>query len=280
VRFETAAELRLFADSVRGAVGGWEPPREPDFGTWWDEHDEGLAVRLAEVGWDGLWTDGELLGAAAAGGFELGRALAPLSLVDGATLGAALGVAGRARHVGASGGMVAHVGASGVILASAAEPAREATLDGTGTVLVVVGSGAPAEDGEARLRTWSVATLGYLAGLAARSLEETTAYVTTREQFGAPLAALPTMQGRLADMALAVDGLELVAWEAVAGGGRALPSASLRWATAAAREVTASAHQAHGGVGFALETGVHRAYRRAKSVQVWVAAVLDAVARG
>jgi alkylation response protein AidB-like acyl-CoA dehydrogenase len=37
--------------------------------------------------------------------------------------------------------------------------------------------------------------------------------------------------------------------------------------------VTASAHQAHGAIGFALETGLHRYYRRAKAVQVWAAAV-------
>ena len=44
MRFETSAELRLFASSVRGALEGWQPPREPAFGTWWDEHDEELAT--------------------------------------------------------------------------------------------------------------------------------------------------------------------------------------------------------------------------------------------
>jgi alkylation response protein AidB-like acyl-CoA dehydrogenase len=79
-----------------------------------------------------------------------------------------------------------------------------------------------------------------------------------------------------------VDGVELVAWEAAVpdAEGDVLPREALAWACGAAREVTAIAHQAHGGVGFALESGVHRAYRRAKSVQVWVAAVLEAVARG
>ena len=87
------------------------------------------------------------------------------------------------------------------------------------------------------------------------------------------------MQARLADAALAADGLELVAWEAAAP----TPTTSRcrrhsPGPAAAAREVTAIAHQAHGGVGFALESGVHRAYRRAKSAQVWIDAVLEAAA--
>ena len=158
-----------------------------------------------------------------------------------------------------------------------AEP--EPTMDGTGTMRIEPPHAAAVADSAARLRAWGVATLAYLAGLADASLEATVAYVTSREQFGAPLAALPTMQARLADAAVAVDGLELVAWEAAARDpdDEPLPPV-LTWAGATAREVTAIAHQAHGGVGFALESGVHRAYRRAKSAQVWIAAVLETAA--
>ena len=42
--------------------------------------------------------DPALLGPAVAGGVELGRAVAPLSLVDDATLGGPLGIDGRVRH--------------------------------------------------------------------------------------------------------------------------------------------------------------------------------------
>ena len=38
--------------------------------------------------------------------------------------------------------------------------------------------------------------------------------------------------------------------------------------------MTAHVHQVHGGVGFALEGGIHRYYRRAKTVQVWIDALL------
>jgi hypothetical protein len=109
VRFEVAPELRLFAESMRGALAGWEPPREPELGTWWDEHDEDLAAAVGRAGWSELWLDPVLLGAAVAGGIELGRSLAPLSLVDAATLGGALAVGERARHAAAHGGALAGV---------------------------------------------------------------------------------------------------------------------------------------------------------------------------
>jgi hypothetical protein len=284
VRFEVAPELRLFAESVRGALAGWEPPREPELGTWWDEHDPALAERVPKVGWAELWADPSLLGAVVAGGTELGRALAPLSLLDAATLGGALAVGGRVRHLAAHDGRVAAIGTGGVRLQDGVQGLPEPSLDGTGTRRVAL---AAAEvdvvaDGEARLRAWSTATLAYLAGLASASLDVTVAHVTSREQLGAPLSTLPTMQARLADAALAVDGLELVAWESAAPvpGTEALPAAALAWAGQAARVVTATAHQAHGGIGFALESGVHRAYRRAKSVQVWAAAACAAADGG
>ena len=280
MRFDTAPELRLFADGIRAALEGCEPSREPAFGSWWDEHDVSLTVRLVGLGWDELWSSPDLLGPAVAGGLELGRALAPLSLVDSATLGGALAVAGRARHLVVNHHKVALADRRGLVLAEVGEGEREATLDGTGTVRIgpVSETVQPVADGDARLRAWGAVTLGYLAGLAAASLDATVSYVTSREQFGAPLASLPTMQARLADAALAVDGLELVAWEAAVPDDEAgpLPREALAWASAAAREVTATAHQAHGGVGFALESGVHNAYRRAKSIQVWIAAVLEA----
>ena len=98
-----------------------------------------------------------------------------------------------------------------------------------------------------------------------------------RAQFGAPLAALPAVQGRLAEAALLRDGLLLLAWES-ATEGLGLPREALAWAGPACCEVTRQALQVHGGIGFALESGVHRPYRRAKAAQVWADAVLDATA--
>jgi alkylation response protein AidB-like acyl-CoA dehydrogenase len=90
---------------------------------------------------------------------------------------------------------------------------------------------------------------------------------------------MPAIQSRIADASLSVDGLELVAWKACAAAAdpdRRAPA--LLWAGKAGRDVTLSAHQVHGAIGFALETGLHRYYRRAKSDQVWASAVTRACA--
>lgn len=258
MRFTIEPELELFAESVRGALAGWEAPLEPVFGEWQDDRDDDLAARLADVGWGELWGDPDLLGPAVAGGIELGRVVAPLCLVDEVTLGAPLAVGGRVRH------------GEGRVEGGEREP----TLDGTGT-LRWVESALPSEP--ERLHSWAAVTLAYLAGLADGALDKAVEHARAREQFGAPLAALPAVQARLADAALARDGLVLCAWAAAAPDA-GFSGDALAWAGGACREVTAHVQQVHGGIGFALEGGIHRFYRRAKTVQVWTDAVLRELA--
>ena len=117
-------------------------------------------------------------------------------------------------------------------------------------------------------RAWNAATLAYFAGLAGRALELAVEHARAREQFGAPLAALPAVQSRLADAALAADAITLLAWAAASNEG-GLQEPELRWSGRACCDVTAAAHQVHGAVGFALETGLHVYYRRARSVHSW-----------
>jgi acyl-CoA dehydrogenase-like protein len=284
VNFEIAPELRHFGESVRAAVGDWAPPAEPELGTWLDDRDQELERRLESTGWKELWATE--LGPVVAGAIELGRAVAPVSLLDEATLGAPLAVGGRIRHGAEAETCAVPLPGWGLAAARpAAEREREPTLDGTGTVVAALSDREPLppSEAEARWNAWTAATLGYLAGLADAALETTVAHARAREQFGRPLSSMRAVQARLADAALARDGLVLLAWEAavvepsakLATGGRA---PALLWAGSAARDVTASAHQVHGAVGFALETGLHRYHRRAKAVQVWAAAVCDACA--
>ena len=256
MRFTIESELELFAESVRGALGGWEAPLEPVFGDWQDDRDDDLAARLAEVGWGELWSDTDLLAPAVAGGIELGRAVAPLCLVDEATLGAPLAVGGRVRH------------GEGRVEGGEREP----TLDGTGTLR---GVELPLPSDPAQLHAWGAVTLAYLAGLADGALQKAVEHALAREQFGAPIARLPAVQARLADAALARDGLLLSAWSA-ADPEAGFPRDSLAWAGGACREVTMHVQQMHGGIGFALEGGIHRSFRRAKTVQVWTDALLRA----
>jgi hypothetical protein len=273
MRFLVAAEHSLFAETVVDAIGDWRPPLQPVFGTWWDERDDALSDRLAAAGWEALWEDGDLLGAAVAGAIELGRSVAPLCLVDEPTLGAPLWVAGRARHSAGRAAVAVPLTGGNLGLAAIEAGDAEPTLDGTGTMRAAAEAGAPLGDGSARLQAWGAATLGYLAGLADAAVAAALVHVTSREQFGAPLGSLAAVQGRLADAALARDGLLLAAWAATdpdAG----FPGDSLAWAGRGCCEVTAGVIQVHGGIGFALEGGVHRFYRRAKTVQVWTDAIL------
>lgn len=278
MRFVVAEEHSLFAESVRAAIGGWHAPVEPELGSWQDDRDAALAERVAAAGWVDLWNGDELLGPIVAGGVELGRAAAPLCLVDEATLGAPLAVDGRARHARGARSVAVPLHSGGLALGPPdGTPQPELTLDGTGTVLVdVVALGRLEEEVAAACwRAWNAATLAYAAGLARAALERAVEHARTREQFGAPLAALPAVQSRLADAALATDALELVAWAAATNVG-ALQDAELRWTGAACCEVTAAAHQVHGALGFALETGLHILHRRARSTQAWSAAVCSA----
>jgi hypothetical protein len=278
MRFVVAEEHRLFAESVRAAIGDWHPPTEPELGSWQDDRDDALAERVSVAGWADLWSGDELLGVAVAGALELGRVAAPLCLVDEATLGAPLAVEGRARHAREARSVAVPLRGGGLALGPPhSEPRPELTLDGTGTVLVDVVALSRLEDEVAATcwRAWSAATLAYAGGLAQTALARAVEHARSREQFGAPLAALPAVQSRLADAALASDALELVAWAAATNEG-GLQSAELRWAGVAACEVTAASHQVHGALGFALETGLHVFHRRARSVQAWTAAVCSA----
>jgi Acyl-CoA dehydrogenase, C-terminal domain len=288
VNFEVATDVRHFGESVRAAIGGWEPRLEPELGSWHDDRDDRLAERLAAAGWQELWELGDDLGAVVAGALELGRAVTPVCTLDEATLGAPLALNGRIRHGTSAETCALPQGAWGLALGRPkAERRREPTFDGTGTVVTGVGHIAALshDDAEARWAAWTAATTGYVAGLADAAQAAAVSHVRSREQFGRPLSKLPAIQARLADAALLVDGLLLTAWRAAATpdptsdtlslGARA---PSLLWAGAACREVTASAHQAHGAIGFALETGLHRYYRRAKTIQVWAAAVCRACA--
>ncbi len=278
MRFDVSDELRLFGESVRGAIGEWEPPREPELGAWQDDRDDELAARLASAGWADLWASAELLGAVVAGGLELGKAVAPVCLIDEATLGAPLAVDGRARHGARAPLLAVPLRGGGLGLGPpSSDPYPEATLDGSGTVRVDVSLGGELEPVAAAAcwHAWNAATLGYLAGLAAKALELAVEHARTREQFGAPLGALPAVRALLADAACATDSLTLLAWATSKGEGSSR-APELLWAGSACCEVTAAAHQVHGAIGFALETGLHRYYRRSRAVQAWTVAVCRA----
>lgn len=137
--------------------------------------------------------------------------------------------------------------------------------------------------------TWHDAMLDGVIMLAAQAiggaryaLEITVQYAKDREQFDKPLGAFQAISHYLADAATAVDGAEMLVYEAAwaRANGRAIdrlaPMAKL-FACKTFRDVTAMAQQVFGGVGFTVEYDVQLYFRRAKVQQIswWDDRVLE-----
>lgn len=114
-----------------------------------------------------------------------------------------------------------------------------------------------------------VAIASELVGVSERALDMTVAYVKERKQFGVPVGAYQAVSHRCAQMLLDTEKARattaFAAWAADADPGRLGEAAAMAKAAAseAGVEVTASAIQAHGGIGFTWEADVHWLYKRA-----------------
>jgi alkylation response protein AidB-like acyl-CoA dehydrogenase len=115
-----------------------------------------------------------------------------------------------------------------------------------------------------------VLTSAELVGVCGRALDMTVKYVKDRKQFGRPVGSFQAVQHRCAQMLLSTEGARastyFAAWAADADRDRLPEAASLAKSAAskAGIEVTASAIQAHGGIGFTWEADVHWFYKRAQ----------------
>ena len=119
-------------------------------------------------------------------------------------------------------------------------------------------------------------TVGAAAlGLARRALDEALDRVSTRELFGAPLAAMPTVQASLAEMALDVDAAALLiyraAWTKDNGAARISREASMAklHATEIAQTVIDKAVQLHGGDGVRNGQTVEMLYREIRALRIY-----------
>ncbi len=121
-----------------------------------------------------------------------------------------------------------------------------------------------------------LSTVGAAAlGFARRAFDETLARVSSRELFGAPLADLQLVQGKLADMALEIDSAALLvyraAWTKDTTGGRITREAAMAklHATEAAQRVIDAAVQLHGGLGVTSGHPVERLYREIRALRIY-----------
>jgi alkylation response protein AidB-like acyl-CoA dehydrogenase len=114
-----------------------------------------------------------------------------------------------------------------------------------------------------------VAVSSELVGVCDRALEMTVAYVKERKQFGVPVGAYQAVSHRCAQMLLETEKARstaaFAAWVADAEPSQLAEAAAMAKAAAsdAGREVTSSAIQAHGGIGFTWEADVHWLFKRA-----------------
>lgn len=114
-----------------------------------------------------------------------------------------------------------------------------------------------------------VAVSSELVGVCGKALSMTVAYVKDRKQFGVPVGSYQAVSHRCAQMLLDTEKARSIAafaaWAADADPVRLGEAAAMAKAAAsdAGVEVTTSAIQAHGGIGFTWEADVHWLYKRA-----------------
>ncbi len=263
-------------------------------------YDQALWREIVGLGWGGIAVS-QAWGGQGLGGIELvvvleelGFACAAAPLLSTAAAAAAIDACGSdAQRERWLPGLVAGDLRAGVGPAALALDGHGAdvavVLDGEGAVLVAapesepletidparrfaalarssVAGGEPLGAGAADLIRMSIAA--EVVGLCQRALEMTVAYVGERRQFGVPVGSFQAVAHRCAEMLLQTESARSAAYHAAWAAGAEptrLGEASALAAAAAAtaaREVPASAIQAHGGIGFTWEADVHWLYKR------------------
>jgi acyl-CoA dehydrogenase len=112
-------------------------------------------------------------------------------------------------------------------------------------------------------------------GIATRALAEATGRVSTRRQFGSPLADFQATKMALADMATELDAARLLvyraAWLKDHSDGRITREASMAklFATEAAQRIVDRAVQLHGGLGVVRGVAVERLYREVRALRIY-----------
>jgi alkylation response protein AidB-like acyl-CoA dehydrogenase len=265
--------------------------------------DEGLWRELCELGWPGIAVGDEHggqglgsvelavlleeLGYAVAATPFLGTALAALAIrhagddeqrerwLPALARGEAIGAFGRAELVAdaQSADVIVLADASAARLIVRADAGIEPfdAIDPTRRYARVSGAGAPLPgDAGSVLDRAAAAITAELVGVCQRALDMTVAYVKERRQFGVPVGAFQAVSHRCArmlhDTEAARSAAYFAAWAADAAPDRLPEAAGIARAAAgdAGRAVTASAIQAHGGIGFTWEADVHWLYKRAQ----------------
>lgn len=112
-----------------------------------------------------------------------------------------------------------------------------------------------------------------LVGVGEAVVQRTVEHTTMREQFGRPIASFQAAQHLVADMRIALSAARLTAQSAVSRIGRGhtatRETAIARMHAAAVKQITLDAHQLHGGMGYVVDTDLHRFSERARVLSTW-----------
>ncbi len=111
-------------------------------------------------------------------------------------------------------------------------------------------------------------------GIAQRALDECKQYALERQQFGQPIANFQAIQFLLADMAIDLEAMRLLAykaaWEIDQGGGSSILSSYAKaFGADRAMKIATDAVQIFGGYGYMKEYPVEKLMRDAKLVQIY-----------
>jgi alkylation response protein AidB-like acyl-CoA dehydrogenase len=264
--------------------------------------DRALWERLAATGAPGMAIDGASLGEMAVAAEQLGRAIAPVPLVehlvasrahplatirDGSSLATialrpAIGGVWRLVPAGAVADVVVGVDGDDLVAVSgvppgtgprnhAGAPLADRRTEGERTVL------GPASGFETVRAEWQTLTAAALVGIAAEALELAVEYVKSRHQFGVPIGSFQAVQHGLADLPGLIDGARFLVHEAAWATGaavdvddlriedpRALASMAFVFAADVAALATERSLHYHGGYGFSAEYDIQLYHRRGR----------------
>ena len=120
-----------------------------------------------------------------------------------------------------------------------------------------------AEQLEAALTRTTLLQCAHAVGVAESALKLAAEHVSTREQFGKPLAAFQAVTCRVADMWIDVEAMRLTMQQAVWRIDEGLPAGEQSaiaafWAAEGVQRVTSSAVHLHGGLGVDVSFPLHR----------------------
>lgn len=121
------------------------------------------------------------------------------------------------------------------------------------------------------LSRWELLTGAALFGLGSKALDIGVDYVMQRKAFGVLIGTFQTIQHRLADNAIALDGARLLAYEAAWAQDENLPTAdtsatmAFLFAAETAFKTASEVLHFHGGYGYTLEYDIQLYFRRAKA---------------